>query len=740
MSFETTVEQQVKFNSNECSLQQVITATTTTTLTNDNILSEPLNVAVVLAGGDSSDKVWNYFRHSDNDRNKAMCLLCSKELLHDDNKYTSDSNNDDDNTISSINGQSIATSTRDRNNNNALWNHLKIEHSIEKTKDNNLKTNGIVHKVVSKNITSKRHQDNQLLNDIVKKSPSSTRKHNNNIDNIISHTNKPIMTSINRGNHHHKHNNYKGSASTKKLSSTTTTVNSSNEQNITKLRRGLDLVDYSDFTLTSMKPSPSSPSLSRNLISRLNELSSPVARKLKFWNKKSFQVNQYDPSFKVIYLGNLGMQFLSKDEQCLEKPLNTLWNNYLVYMKTEIVMRLTICNSGLKAITRQHGLTQYWSNRLVYCFTHKNYPKIFSWIYRHEGKKMRQELRCHAVFCPSPEKASKMVLLLNQRLACALQEFKREKKSREPPSIMAKSDRLQNLDSIQLLQQTLPRTVPLRRQILAKGLANFRPPLDRSKSAPKLTSIREEDYDEEYDDDETEEAEAEDSHDEYEFEQSFGDKDDEDDEEEGNEEYDEDEIKKFVDNLNDLESGSTHKIESDSLITTANEVTSNSGSIFAAGDNPYEQQQRHASPPLQLQHFDRTSSIRLSRRSSRRTSSSSRTQTNKSSSFSDRKGEHQQRKEPLPEGSPYGAGPPSASDSLCQMLTKHCHLSCADGEEGEQCQTSANNHELDCPKFVNNYKQQRQQHDCPQPVDQMAACVEDKPIEQGWSSSNLVIK
>lgn len=261
--------------------------------------------------------------------------------------------------------------------------------------------------------------------------------------------------------------------------------------------------DYYSFGPASMKPSPtSSTSISKNLITRLNQFSSPFTRKLKFWNKKSFQVNQYDPSFKVIYLGNLGMQLWSKDESCLEKPLGTLWNNYLVNMKTEIVMRLTICNSGLKAITRQHGLTQYWSNRLIYCCSHKNYPRIFSWVYRHEGKKMRQELRCHAVFCASPEKATKMAIILNQRLVCALQEFKREKKSRGGGSNLQNnvivneyniSNNLSTSSPIQ--QQKLPlRTVPLRRQILAKGTANFRPPLERSKSAPKLTSIQEEDH------------------------------------------------------------------------------------------------------------------------------------------------------------------------------------------------------------------------------------------------------
>lgn len=315
-------------------------------------------------------------------------------------------------------------------------------------------------------------------------------------------------------------------------------------------RRATDnLIDNGDITVESIKPLPSS-SLSKNFISRLNQLSSPVARKLKFWNKKSFQVNQYDPSFKVIYLGNLGMQLWSKDESCLDKPLSALWNNYVVNMKTEIVMRLTICNSGLKAITRQHGLTQYWSNRLVYCCSHKNYPRIFSWVYRHEGKKMRQELRCHAVFCSSSERASKMVTLLNQRLACALQEFRREKKSRGPGTIDS---------NITSSQQRHPRTIPLRRQILAKGSANFRPPLDRSKSAPKLTSIVEEEST----------SDEQESHEDFEFEETFDGRDDA--------EYSDDED--VYDNSEHLcDDNNSVKQQGDSnssFATTANEELSN---------------------------------------------------------------------------------------------------------------------------------------------------------------------
>lgn len=62
-------------------------------------------------------------------------------------------------------------------------------------------------------------------------------------------------------------------------------------------------------------------------------------------------------------------------------------------------MRIKVCASGLKATTRQHGLTEYWANRITHCCAPKNYPRIFCWTYRHEGRKLKHELRCHAILC-----------------------------------------------------------------------------------------------------------------------------------------------------------------------------------------------------------------------------------------------------------------------------------------------------------------------------------------------------
>jgi hypothetical protein len=47
---------------------------------------------------------------------------------------------------------------------------------------------------------------------------------------------------------------------------------------------------------------------------------------------------------------------------------------------------VTISASGLKAVTKEHGLTEYWANRITFCTADPNYPKVFCWIYRYEGR------------------------------------------------------------------------------------------------------------------------------------------------------------------------------------------------------------------------------------------------------------------------------------------------------------------------------------------------------------------
>ncbi|XP_054271672.1 uncharacterized protein LOC128992227 isoform X1 [Macrosteles quadrilineatus] len=198
----------------------------------------------------------------------------------------------------------------------------------------------------------------------------------------------------------------------------------------------------------------------------------------RLWKRRSVTITEYDPSYKVVYLGNV-LTGWAKGEGCVEKPLCTLWKNYTSSCKADVHMKVTITQAGLKAVTKEHGLTEYWSHRITYCAAPPNYPKVFCWVYRHEGRKLKQELRCHAVLCSKESTARRMVTQLNSRLAQALTEFKRDKISRQNARLSLANSVYDN--------PSLPR----RKILLSTGSHNYRPPLERSKSAPKLMSIEE---------------------------------------------------------------------------------------------------------------------------------------------------------------------------------------------------------------------------------------------------------
>ena len=67
---------------------------------------------------------------------------------------------------------------------------------------------------------------------------------------------------------------------------------------------------------------------------------------------------------------------------CVDKPLATLWKNHMSTDKPNIMMKVTVCASGLKAVTKEHGLTEYWAHRITFCEAEPSYPKVFCWIYR----------------------------------------------------------------------------------------------------------------------------------------------------------------------------------------------------------------------------------------------------------------------------------------------------------------------------------------------------------------------
>ncbi|XP_038209557.1 uncharacterized protein LOC119830568 [Zerene cesonia] len=208
----------------------------------------------------------------------------------------------------------------------------------------------------------------------------------------------------------------------------------------------------------------------------IGKLSRGLGRLLRRTN--SVRISEPDPVYKVAYLGNV-LTGWARGEGCIEKPLATLWRNYQQSTKPDVVMKLSVTNSGLKGFTKEHGLTEYWSHRITYCSSPPHYPKLFCWVYRHEGKKLKHELRCHAVLCTKESISKKISEELQVKLKQALVEFKKDR-------ICKQNARLSLANSI-YENPSMPR----RKIMLSVGALNYRPPLERSKSAPKLGAIEE---------------------------------------------------------------------------------------------------------------------------------------------------------------------------------------------------------------------------------------------------------
>lgn len=171
--------------------------------------------------------------------------------------------------------------------------------------------------------------------------------------------------------------------------------------------------------------------------------------------------------------------FLFAGEGCVDKPLATLWRNYNQSSKPDVVMKLSITNSGLKGVTKEHGLTEYWAHRITYCYSPPEFPKVFCWVYRHEGRKLKHELRCHAVLCSKESVAKKIATDLKFKIKQALFEFKRDKLAKQNARLSLANSVYENP------------SMPRRKILLSVGGNNYKPPLERSKSAPKLMAIEE---------------------------------------------------------------------------------------------------------------------------------------------------------------------------------------------------------------------------------------------------------
>ncbi|KAK1805756.1 hypothetical protein P4O66_001937 [Electrophorus voltai] len=202
--------------------------------------------------------------------------------------------------------------------------------------------------------------------------------------------------------------------------------------------------------------------------------------------RKKLQISDEDPTYTVVYLGN-ATTIQAKGDGCTDTAVGKIWGKSEMG-RNGTRMKLTVSAQGIRMVhaddkARKPGHL-YLLHRITYCVADARLPKIFAWVYRHEMKHKAVTLRCHAVLVAKPEKAKAMALLLYQTSATALADFKRLKRR----------DDARHQQQQLIGERTIP-LVPLRK--LLNGPCHYRPPVERSRSAPKLGSITEDSLGEE---------------------------------------------------------------------------------------------------------------------------------------------------------------------------------------------------------------------------------------------------
>ncbi|KAL7867374.1 hypothetical protein AOLI_G00151880 [Acnodon oligacanthus] len=202
--------------------------------------------------------------------------------------------------------------------------------------------------------------------------------------------------------------------------------------------------------------------------------------------RRKVKITGEDPTYTVLYLGN-ATTIQSKGDGCTDVAVSKIWAKSDMG-KSGTKMKLTVSSQGIRMVHADERARRpghlYLLHRVTYCVADPRLPKIFAWIYRHELKHKAVMLRCHAVLVSKPEKAKAMALLLYQTSAAALAEFKRLKRR----------DDARHQQQQLVGERTVP-LVPLRK--LLNGQCCYRPPVERSRSAPKLGSITEDSLGEE---------------------------------------------------------------------------------------------------------------------------------------------------------------------------------------------------------------------------------------------------
>ncbi|XP_077113526.1 protein FAM43B [Ranitomeya variabilis] len=192
-------------------------------------------------------------------------------------------------------------------------------------------------------------------------------------------------------------------------------------------------------------------------------------------------LNREDPSYTVWYLGN-AVTLQAKGEGCTVEAVNKIWQ------KSEsggcsTKMKLSLGSYGIRMSSSKRGSRKtvhaYLLHRIAYCAADACHPKVFSWVYRHQIKNKAVVLRCHAALVTKAEKAKAMEQTLCQTSMAAFNEFKRLKRQsdfrREQKALLGES--------------AVPK-IPLRK--ILNRTCSYNPPVERSRTVPRLSAILEE--------------------------------------------------------------------------------------------------------------------------------------------------------------------------------------------------------------------------------------------------------
>ncbi|KAM9299567.1 protein FAM43B-like [Gastrophryne carolinensis] len=199
--------------------------------------------------------------------------------------------------------------------------------------------------------------------------------------------------------------------------------------------------------------------------------------------RQTVELNREHPSYTAWYLGN-AITLHAKGEGAAAEVVGKIWE------KSEsggysTKMKLSLGTYGIRMSQRRGGdaarqtVHTYLLHRITYCAPDPGHPKVFCWVYRHQVKNKAVVLRCHAVLVSRSEKARALARSLAQISLATFSEFKRLKRQ----SDFRRERR-------EMLGERVVPAVPLRK--LLKGACSYNAPAERSKSAPWLSSILEE--------------------------------------------------------------------------------------------------------------------------------------------------------------------------------------------------------------------------------------------------------